>query len=150
MNKKIPRNAVCPCGSGKKFKNCCLNGNKTPVTSVRNGFAIVAIVAAIGLCAAFYLNANSRDNEISNNIHLVANNDKIPPDILLKESQIEQYDIAVLNLINGRGLKGAEKLDIHKCLSVIESWAERVRSETQRHIHKFFSNPGNFENSGIA
>jgi len=21
--KKIPRNAPCPCGSGKKYKNCC-------------------------------------------------------------------------------------------------------------------------------
>ena len=21
--KRIPRNAPCPCGSGKKFKNCC-------------------------------------------------------------------------------------------------------------------------------
>ena len=22
-NKKVPRNAKCPCGSGKKFKHCC-------------------------------------------------------------------------------------------------------------------------------
>ena len=22
---KIQRNAPCPCGSGKKYKNCCLN-----------------------------------------------------------------------------------------------------------------------------
>lgn len=25
MNNKIGRNDLCPCGSGKKFKNCCLN-----------------------------------------------------------------------------------------------------------------------------
>ena len=24
MNHKIGRNALCPCGSGKKYKNCCL------------------------------------------------------------------------------------------------------------------------------
>ncbi len=24
MNKKIGRNALCPCGSGKKFKKCCM------------------------------------------------------------------------------------------------------------------------------
>ena len=24
-NKKIGRNDPCPCGSGKKFKNCCMN-----------------------------------------------------------------------------------------------------------------------------
>jgi hypothetical protein len=24
INQKINRNAPCPCGSGKKYKNCCL------------------------------------------------------------------------------------------------------------------------------
>jgi preprotein translocase subunit SecA len=26
-NKKIGRNEACPCGSGKKFKKCCGDGN---------------------------------------------------------------------------------------------------------------------------
>ena len=26
-SKKIPRNEPCPCGSGKKYKNCCLIRN---------------------------------------------------------------------------------------------------------------------------
>ncbi|MCE5317106.1 MAG: SEC-C domain-containing protein [Parachlamydia sp.] len=25
MNQKAGRNDPCPCGSGKKFKNCCMN-----------------------------------------------------------------------------------------------------------------------------
>lgn len=25
MSNKIGRNAPCPCGSGKKYKKCCLN-----------------------------------------------------------------------------------------------------------------------------
>jgi preprotein translocase subunit SecA len=25
-DEKIPRNAPCPCGSGKKYKNCCGQG----------------------------------------------------------------------------------------------------------------------------
>lgn len=25
MNDKIGRNDPCPCGSGKKYKNCCIN-----------------------------------------------------------------------------------------------------------------------------
>ena len=29
---KIPRNALCPCGSGKKFKHCCLN--TTPANQI--------------------------------------------------------------------------------------------------------------------
>ncbi len=24
-DKKVPRNAPCPCGSGTKYKHCCLN-----------------------------------------------------------------------------------------------------------------------------
>lgn len=29
--KKIPRNEPCPCGSGKKYKKCCLNSSKLPI-----------------------------------------------------------------------------------------------------------------------
>lgn len=25
LKKSIGRNSLCPCGSGKKYKNCCLN-----------------------------------------------------------------------------------------------------------------------------
>jgi len=28
FNQDVPRNAPCPCGSGKKYKRCCLNQNK--------------------------------------------------------------------------------------------------------------------------
>lgn len=28
MNKKVNRNDPCPCGSGKKYKNCCINKPK--------------------------------------------------------------------------------------------------------------------------
>lgn len=31
-NKKIGRNDLCPCGSGKKFKNCCMNSGKYDTT----------------------------------------------------------------------------------------------------------------------
>ena len=27
MSKKYPRNSLCPCGSGKKYKKCCINKN---------------------------------------------------------------------------------------------------------------------------
>lgn len=32
MNKKIGRNDPCTCGSGKKYKNCCMLTEKKPVT----------------------------------------------------------------------------------------------------------------------
>lgn len=32
---KIGRNQPCPCGSGKKYKNCCLAANETSAAAVR-------------------------------------------------------------------------------------------------------------------
>lgn len=32
MDKKINRNDPCPCGSGKKYKNCCMNQSKESTT----------------------------------------------------------------------------------------------------------------------
>ncbi|MFN0064722.1 MAG: SEC-C metal-binding domain-containing protein [Chlamydiales bacterium] len=31
MSKKVNRNDPCPCGSGKKYKQCCLNKEREPV-----------------------------------------------------------------------------------------------------------------------
>ncbi|PAL05266.1 preprotein translocase subunit SecA [Peribacillus simplex] len=33
----IRRNEICPCGSGKKFKNCCINDPKYNATQLNNG-----------------------------------------------------------------------------------------------------------------
>ena len=30
--KKVGRNSPCPCGSGKKFKNCCMNAVSAPMS----------------------------------------------------------------------------------------------------------------------
>ena len=35
-NKKIGRNEPCPCGSGKKYKNCCLASGKYETTHFAN------------------------------------------------------------------------------------------------------------------
>ena len=35
-NKKIGRNEPCPCGSGKKYKNCCLSSGKYETTHFTN------------------------------------------------------------------------------------------------------------------
>ena len=35
-NKKISRNSFCPCGSGKKYKNCCLSSGKYETTHFAN------------------------------------------------------------------------------------------------------------------
>ena len=38
QNRKISRNAPCPCGSGRKYKQCCLKGSQMPVKPATSGF----------------------------------------------------------------------------------------------------------------
>lgn len=51
--KKIGRNDPCPCGSGRKYKNCCVSkaGSISPVGWV----AIVAAVLAVGVLGVLAL-----------------------------------------------------------------------------------------------
>lgn len=46
---KIGRNDPCPCGSGKKYKHCCLNKRRTYIKNgVNEGTAIRNIVKENG------------------------------------------------------------------------------------------------------
>ena len=62
-------------------------------------------------------------------------------------AQIGEYDIAQVNLVCAEGLAGAETLDIQECLATLDRWAERVRSETERHLYRYRANPTEFESS---
>lgn len=48
----VPRNAPCPCGSGKKYKHCHL-GKKVEVKSPR--FIIPLIFAIVGILLGVYI-----------------------------------------------------------------------------------------------
>jgi hypothetical protein len=70
--------------------------------------------------------------------------------LALSPDQLKKVDIARMNLLCAQGLPGAEKLDAERmdqCLATLDSWAERVRSETQRYLHKFRHNPAEYQNS---
>jgi hypothetical protein len=41
---KIGRNSPCPCGSGKKFKQCCLGKAKVVEEKARMGMSIVTAI----------------------------------------------------------------------------------------------------------
>ena len=47
------------------------------------------------------------------------------------------FDVALLNLISAQGMPGAENIDVPKLLDRLEEWAERVKLETARHMHRF-------------
>lgn len=52
---KIGRNDRCPCGSGKKFKQCC-EGKTSRKLSPASWAAVLALAAAVGVLAMFLFN----------------------------------------------------------------------------------------------
>ena len=46
---KIGRNALCPCGSGKKFKNCCRNKSVSMPLSQKLLIALLGLILVGGL-----------------------------------------------------------------------------------------------------
>ncbi len=53
MGKAISRNDPCPCGSGKKYKVCCLG--KAPPEAKRKKFFLPAILSVVGIAAGIAL-----------------------------------------------------------------------------------------------
>lgn len=49
---KIGRNAPCPCGSGKKYKNCCLNKEAETPLRQKVLLALILLIVAGGVLAA--------------------------------------------------------------------------------------------------
>lgn len=48
------RNDACPCGSGKKYKNCCVDKNSGFSTGLLILIAVIATIAAIGLLPSLF------------------------------------------------------------------------------------------------
>lgn len=51
MAKKPNRNDPCPCGSGKKYKNCCQNKDDSQMSS-KIGLIAVVVAMVLGLIIA--------------------------------------------------------------------------------------------------
>ncbi len=58
--KKVGRNARCPCGSGKKYKTCCGLKNNRLSTLAWLALAAVAIVAVLALASVIRSAGGSR------------------------------------------------------------------------------------------
>jgi hypothetical protein len=53
---KVGRNDRCPCGSGKKYKNCCADKRASRM-SPTSWAAVAALVAAAGVLVVLFINA---------------------------------------------------------------------------------------------
>lgn len=51
---RIGRNEPCPCGSGQKFKHCCLNRPDRATLRVRVLMAVAILVLLAGIAIAFF------------------------------------------------------------------------------------------------
>jgi hypothetical protein len=61
--------------------------------------------------------------------------------------QLENVDIALMNLRCAEGLPGSEGLKISAALEKLEQYAKHVEAETLRHLYKYRENPAEFQNS---
>src|ERR1035437_4588273 len=67
--------------------------------------------------------------------------------LAMNQSELSRIDVATMNLLCAQGLSPAGELDVEQCLRTLDSWADRVRTETERHWYRFRQNPPEFEHS---
>lgn len=78
---------------------------------------------------------------VENAVERISNDSPAVPSSLsallaLTPEQLEDVDLARMNLLCAEGLPGSQTLDMDKCLATIDRWAERVRFETERHLYR--------------
>lgn len=59
----------------------------------------------------------------------------------LNADDLEDLDIALINLICAAGLPGGDGIDIDGTLATLDAWAAHVEQETEWHLYKFHQNP---------
>ncbi len=65
----------------------------------------------------------------------------------LAAPELDEVDIARMNLLAAEGLPGAENLDISKAEAELDRWAAYVKRETDQNLYRFHTDPANFEDS---
>jgi hypothetical protein len=71
----------------------------------------------------------------------------LPQLLALAPARLAKVPVAELNLVCGSGLCATNEPDLQACGATLQTWAARVRSETERHQYRFEQNPAEFENS---
>jgi hypothetical protein len=67
--------------------------------------------------------------------------------LAMNQSELGRIDAATMNLLCAQGLSPSGEPDVEHCLRTLGDWADRVRSETERHWYRFRQNPAEFEHS---
>lgn len=65
----------------------------------------------------------------------------------LSPAELEQCDIARMNLLCAEGLPGAENLNVDESLATLDQWAQHAKSEIDRNHHHYTDDPAYFYHS---
>jgi hypothetical protein len=67
--------------------------------------------------------------------------------LALSPVDLENCDIARMNLLCAEGLPGAEDLNVGASLALLDQWAAHIKAETDRNFHHFQEDPAYYYNS---
>ncbi len=67
--------------------------------------------------------------------------------LALSPAELDQCDIARMNLLCAEGLPGAENLNLDESLATLDFWAQHIKSEIDRNFHHYSEDPAYFYNS---
>jgi len=67
--------------------------------------------------------------------------------LALVPDRIGEIPVEKINLLCATALCPTNEPDLKRCEAILETWAARVRSETERHRYRFERHPAEFENS---
>jgi hypothetical protein len=115
----------------------------------RQWFIAIATILAFTISAVVWQSGRSASNAHQNSVKSRVSDDKwtVKALLALKPNQLEGMDIALVNLLCAEGLRGSGKLDIDTTLDRLDEFATRVRMETDRNMHRFDSNPSEYQKS---
>ena len=115
-----------------------------------NLFALATIlVFAVVLIGAIANRSHLHpDSEHARNYQTLAKEPQNLDQLLsLNADDLLGVDIARMNLLCAEGLPGAEKLNVEECLTVLDQWAQHIKTETDRNYHRFREDRAYYSNS---
>lgn len=67
--------------------------------------------------------------------------------LALQADDLQEVDMARMNLLCAEGLPGADGLYIEESLAKLDQWAQHIKTETDRNYHRFQEDPAYYSNS---
>jgi hypothetical protein len=114
------------------------------ITRSLTKLTIVIVALCIMPTAIIWLGGGSAENVANVSTRSVSSLRAL---LALPAQDLDQIDVARVNVLVAQELPGAEMLNIEGCLWQLDQWAAHIRAETGRHRYRFENNPAEFENS---